>query len=133
MGKGDFNLNGKASNKVNKTKVSRGNTQDLLKQRNEQRAKLIPEIEAVLNDWDGGGLCIVYNRHDENNNITGAQVMVIGAEHTGGLMKLAKAVHMTSKQIIHETVESMSKEGVDGILDLMKAASELMDDTEEED
>lgn len=120
-----FNLGGKKIKDVRGSRVQRGNKQDLIKQRPVEREKLIPEIEKVLDTWDGGGMCIVFNHHDENENVTGAQVMVVGAEGVSGIMKLARAVHNASEQIIEDTVNNMKSEGIEGVMALMAAAVDL--------
>lgn len=128
MSERKFNLGGDKKKAIKGSRVERGTKQDLIKKRPIEREKLIPEIEQLLNDWDGGGLCIVYNKHDENENVTGAQIAVLGAEGIQGLIKLAKAVHSASESIIDDTVENMKGEGVEGMMALLAAAMDMHGD-----
>lgn len=125
-GRRKLNLKGKASDEPHrKTEARRGSTQDLIKERALERERLIPDIENLLQDWDGGGICIVFNNHDENDKITGHQIAVVGAEHVTGIMKLARAVHNASETIVDDSVNAMKEQGAEGVIELMKAAAAL--------
>lgn len=114
------------SNKNDKPKATRnvsknyGNYEDYQKSKAEQLPKIQAEIEKLFKNYDGGGVGIVINTYDENGDVDGHHVAILGVDKPSGLIKLAKGLHMASE----ECVETLTSTGDPEML--MQAALEMM-------
>ena len=86
--------------------VHTGTTVDLLKKRAEMAPEIVKKAEELFEHYDGGGLVIVMQDYDENNNATGARMMVSGVDSVEGLVSLAEATHKASEEIIENIQQS---------------------------
>lgn len=100
------------SNKDNKPKGTRnvdthyGNFEEYQKMKAKELPKIQKAIQELFEDYDGGGVAIVMNTYDENNNATGARMMVSGVDSVEGLVSLAEATHKASEEIIENIQQS---------------------------
>lgn len=114
-----FGNNGKGKS-TRKTEKHYGNYESYLKSKAEQLPKIQEEIQKLFADYDGGGVGIVINTYDENGDVDGHKVAILGVDKPGGLIKLAKGLHMASE----EAIETLTNSGDPEML--MSAAMEMM-------
>lgn len=99
------------NSKDNKPKGSRkvessyGNYEDYMKEKAKQLPKIQAEITKLFEDYDGGGVGIVINTYDENGDVDGHKVAILGIDKPVGLLKLAKGLHHASEEAV-ETLTS---------------------------
>lgn len=103
-----------------KTEIHKGTYEDFVKGKAEQLPKIQKEIETLFKDYDGGGVGIVINTYDENGEVDGHKVAILGVDKPAGLIKLAKGLHMASE----EAIETLQKSGDPEVL--LDAAMEMM-------
>jgi len=115
-----MNIFGDKPKGTRNTKKHYGNYEDMLKNKAKQLPKIQAEIQELFKDYDGGGVGIVINTYDENGDVDGHKVAILGVDKPGGLIKLAKGLHMASE----ECVETLTKNGDPEML--MAAAMEMM-------
>lgn len=114
------------SNKDNKPKGTRnvdthyGNFEEYQKMKAKELPKIQKAIQELFEDYDGGGVAIVMNTYDENGDVEGHKVAILGIDKPTGLIKLAKGLHHASE----EAVETLTKNGDPEML--MQVAMDMM-------
>lgn len=114
------NKNPRKVNESRRTEVHTGNYEEYIKMRAKQLPRIQEDIQKLFADYEGGGVGIVINTYDENGDVDGHKVAILGMDKPAGLIKLAKGLHMASE----EAIESLQKSGEPGVL--LEAAMEMM-------
>ena len=138
--KGEYMANFSKKNiEPQRSETFTGNTQDLLRERAKQVDKITKKAEEMFEDYSGGGLVIVMNEHDENNEITGCRVFHAGVERMEGLFTLAQATDNIATEIMDElsvkldkATNGAMKEASDTIASLLEVFKKLTEETDKD-
>lgn len=106
--KANFGKNNKKS--TNKHDVYTGGFETMMKQRKEKLPELEEAINEMLEDYDGGAICIVRIKEDENGDAEGHQLFVGGVSKLEAQMSLGVALEKTSDDIRQKLIDAIKED-----------------------
>lgn len=112
----------KGSKHSHKREVHRGNYEDMMNDRKKKLPSIQKKIQELFENYDGGSVAIVMHRYDENGEVEGSDIAILGIDKPAGLIKLAKGLHAASE----ECVEMITKSGDPEMM--MAAAVSMMEE-----
>lgn len=102
--KADF---GKKKNKKDQSDLIHGSYERMVKERKKKLPELENAINDVLKDYDGGSICIVAIKEDENGDAEGHSLFIGGVSKLQTQIKLGMALNDASDQVKDKLVEGV--------------------------
>lgn len=99
-------------NKKQNTRITRamkGTSQDLLKERADSTDGILDEVQKFFKEYAGGSVAIVMNTYDENAEVTGANVAILGVDDFKGLISLAEHLEKAKEEINDNLMKNIVK------------------------
>ena len=89
-----------------KTEVHTGSYEQMQKTKAQKLPEILKEVEKLFEKYEGGGVAIVMNQYDENGDVEGNTIAIMGVDKPQGLIRLAKGLHVASEEVIDNLTTS---------------------------
>lgn len=113
-----------------KTKMSKGDYAEMIAMRKKTLPEIQKNVQEMFKDYDGGAMCIVIMKEDENGMPVGRSVLMGGVARPEVQIMLGKYLNDASTKAIDLLIEEAKKDPehmlklADSLLDFMKDLTE---------